>query len=136
MYILCLLLEQPIAAWSSRKGTLSSKTSIYPNYSCSSGHGHHITESHPLSSNSSTSSLSDDGVIQHPSPKVSTHVHGLGYGLIHPLCVTAIMMHNTVCLVIFMGCYMYMYLFLWFSCPYSTVHVHTLIIRATCCTKC
>ena len=40
-----------------------------------------ITESHLLSSNNSTSSSSDEGVIQHPSPKVSTHVHGLGYRL-------------------------------------------------------
>jgi hypothetical protein len=62
-----------------------------------------ITESPLLSS--STSSLSDDGVI-YPSPRVSTHVHGLGYSLVHPLCVTAIMMctHNTVWLVIFMEC--------------------------------
>ena len=50
-----------------------------------------ITESHPLSSNSSTSSSSDDIVIQHPSLKVSTHVHGVDYSLIHPLCVTAVM---------------------------------------------
>jgi hypothetical protein len=54
---------------------------------------------------SSTSSSSDDGVIQHPSPRVSTHVHRLGYSLVHPLCVTAIMCtHNTVWLVIFMEC--------------------------------
>ena len=95
-----------------------------------------ITESHLLSSNSSTSSSSDEGVIQHPSPKVSTHVHGLGYHL-HPLCI---MMHNTVCLVTFMGCYICMYFFHGLAVHTVHVHVHVhvhnmLIIRATCFVK-
>ena len=70
--------------------------------------------------------ITESPLIQHPSPKVRIHVHGL----VHPLCITAIMMHNTACLETFMGCtyactciffhglavhtvlYMYMYMYI------------------------
>ena len=90
--MILLLLEQPVATWSSCKETLSSKLQSIPAAKELSPPKLQSTPTTIVGERAQVAmDITESPLIQHPSPKVSTHVHGLGYSLIHPLCITAVM---------------------------------------------